>query len=667
MQAFQCLLPNEVSAQPSTTALNKYSKTATHEFASFIADRFLGVITYFQTCLAEPNFEKPLKEETLYSLGQIMRLIGPNSVTQFRFKIIAMLSFVLTINDRNLQNICLKIWNIFLHIVNTQELGPSLSRIVASLQPLMATNSQEINDIYDYLIMKNDSLLGVYIPDLYFLQDAADVRPNIRQYVVRQTEILNIERDNVRDKLNFLYKQICNENIQVRIYGLQYLRSFIAKYRGEINHMILDTVPVDPLIEQIVDELMKGCRHDDRHMNLASAKCLGELGAIDPSYMSSNFSFMNAADISLSIHTDDFAIMALTELCKAYQFQKDTKYVDNFSLAIQETLSVFGISPKEKKKLNVWEAVPTRMQQVMEPLLSSCYTGSKRENKLTEHPLFESSHGRRYEDWSFAWACRLIEMVANDETKHLLNSYKPSLKRDSNILAVFFPYILLHALQDCTEEKVEQIYEEFMAVFTFCSNENITLNEIETAAYKEFKSSKYAAERMSSETAASDTYDSTETLTQTCTKLCSEQIDFLQRWIRDWQKVNMVNGKLTQTDERFKSINGFVQKFNKTLISKANYNSAEYARALMYLEEYIEEQPAVRLQDQLSFLIEIHGKLMDSDSVEGAVHMKKTNLSLEEEILVYRLIDKPEETITCYEQLLSKDDHQINQDHIKGE
>ncbi|KAM7348674.1 ATR serine/threonine kinase meiotic 41 isoform 2-T2 [Cochliomyia hominivorax] len=664
MQAFQCLLPNEVGASTST-ALKKSHKSASHEFANFITDRFLGVITYFQTCLSEPNFEKPLKEETLYSLGQIMRLIGPSNVTQFRFKIIAMLSFVLTLNDRNLQNICLKIWNIFLHIVNTQELGPSLSRIVASLQPLISTNTQEVNDIYDYLIMKNDSLLGVYIPDLYFLEDIPEVKPNIRQYVARQTEILNIERNGVADKLGFLYKQVCNENLQVRIYGLNHMRSFIAKYRSEINNMILDTVPVDPLIEQIVDELMKGCRHDDRFMNLASAKCLGELGAIDPSYMSSNFSFMNSAEISLSIHTDDFAIMALTELCKAYQFQKDTKYVDNFSLAIQETLSVFGISPKENKKLNVWDALPTRMQQVMEPLLTSCYTGSRREIKLTEHPLFESSLCRSYEDWSFAWACRLIEMVQTDETKHLLNSYKPSIKRDTNMLAIFFPYILLHALQECSADKVQQIYEEFMSVFNFCCCDNSTQQEMEVSGYREFKSSKYSADRIPSETTTSE-FETIETLTHTCTKLCSEQVDFLQRWIREWQKVNMVGGKLTQTDDRFKNIHDFVKKFNKALIAKANYNCGEYARALMYLEEYIEEQSSTRLQEQLSFLIEIHGKLMDSDSVEGAVYMKKSNMSLEEEILVNRLIDKPEETITCYEQLLSNDDHQINQDHIKG-
>lgn len=667
MQAFQCLLPNDVDAGTSTV------KSPTHEFTEFIKLRFLGVITYFQTCLAEAYFEKPLKEETLYSLGQIIRLIGSNNVTQFRFKIIAMLSFVLTIDDRNLQNICLKIWNIFLHIVSTQELGPSLSRIVASLLPLIDTNTEEINAIYEYLILKNDSLLGVYIPDLYFLEGVPKVKPAIRQSVARQTDLLKTERGNISEKLSFLYKQICNENLQVRIYGLKYLANFIAQYRTEINHMILDTIPVDPLIEQIVDELMKGCRHDDRNMHLASAKCLGELGAIDPSYMSSSFSFMNSSEISLSIHTDDFAIMALTELCRAYQFQKDSKYVDNFSLAIQDTLSAFGISPEENKKLNVWEALPVRMQQIMKPLLSSCYTGSKRQTKITEHPLFNSSSCRSYEEWSFAWSCRLIDLVEKEETRQLLNSYKLSMKRDSNILAIFFPYILLHVLQECQENGKRQVFEEFMAVFNFCSLDINLQTEVDTYSYKEFKSTKYSADGVSndrsnsrSSSTATEQFESMETVIQTCTKLCSEQIDFLQRWIREWQKANATGGKFVQENNNYKAVTEFVGEFNKSLISKANFNSGEYARALLYLEEYIEEDPTERLQEQLSFLIQIHGKLMDSDSVEGAVYMKKINLTLDEEILVNRLVDRPQETITCYEQLLSNSDALINQDHIKG-
>ncbi|KAL9884965.1 ATR serine/threonine kinase meiotic 41 isoform 1-T4 [Glossina fuscipes fuscipes] len=660
MQAFQCLLPREIGAKSLTSP--------TLEFTNFIADRFLGVITYFQTCLAEPNFEKSLKEETLYSLAQIMRLIGSQNVTQFRFKIMAMLSFVLTLHDGNLQNICLKIWHIFLHIVNIQELGPSLSRIVATLQPLLPQNFEEINDIYHYLILKNDNLLGLYIPNLYFLESEVNLRSEIHAYVKQQSDLSKTERSSFLEKLGFLYKQISNENLQVRIHGLRYLKSFISQHREEINHLTLDIIRVDPLLENIVDNLVSGSCHEDRSMHLASAKCLGELGAVDPSYMPSNYSFENGIDISLSVHTDDFAVLALTELCRAYQYKKETKYVDNFSLAIQETLSVFGISPKESKKLNVWMAIPKRTQQVMEPFLSSCYTASKRENKNSEHPLFKSNALNSYEDWAFAWSCRLIDLVQNDETNHLLNSYKPSMKRDNNMLALFFPYILLHAVQECDEIAFQCIFEEFQAVFNYGGSDprDHIQTECDLVCFKEFKSTKYSAHNVSTTMLkkVSNFMDTGKKL-ETCIKLCSEQLDFLQRWLREWQRVHMVGGKISEPDQRYKAIEEFMKKFNKFNVSKANYDAGDYTRALLYLEEYIEENIESRLQEQLSFLIEIHGKLMDSDSVEGAVYLKKTNLTLAEEILVNRIVDRPQDTITCYEQLLCSGDT-INQEHIKG-
>ncbi|KAH8303703.1 hypothetical protein KR018_011762, partial [Drosophila ironensis] len=110
MRSFQkSLLQSSVDEELSSQAANA-------EFAAFIAERFLGVITHFEGCLSEPTFEKQLKEETLYSLGQIMRFVGAQHVTQFRFKIIAMLSFVHTLQEPRLLRICLKIWNIFLHV-----------------------------------------------------------------------------------------------------------------------------------------------------------------------------------------------------------------------------------------------------------------------------------------------------------------------------------------------------------------------------------------------------------------------------------------------------------------------------------------------------------------------------------------------------------------------
>ncbi|XP_037936555.1 serine/threonine-protein kinase ATR [Teleopsis dalmanni] len=670
MKAFQCLLfPDTVPSQSHSSSSSSLSllHTSNNEFAKFIADRFLGVLTYFETCISDSNFEKPLKEESLYSLGQIIRFVGSSNVTQFRFKIIAMLCFVLSLSDKKLQTICLKVWKIFIHNVNIEQLGPSLSHICASLQPLLQTNKNEVNAIYEF-ILKNDSLLGAYIPDLYFMEDTEFVSTAVRQCISRQTEALKTDKTTFIEKVQFYYKQLSNENLLVRIQALISLRKFLSNNRQKVNDMVLSEICVNPLIVKIVDILIAGCRHEDNHLQLLSGKCLSELGAIDPSYLCADYTFQQTNEISLSIHTDSFAIMALTQLCRSYQFQKNTKYVDNFSLAIQETLSVCGVSPNEGKKLNVWEALPLRMRQVMGPLLSSCYINRSRDNQIKQHPLFNSHYCRSYEDWAFLWVSRLIGFLRSDDTKHLLSCYIPSMRRDLNTLVLFFPYVLLHALQECNPDETKQIYEEFEVIFRFCYSGLSIQTLCDVNGIKEFYSTKYSAScsRDSQKTLRSLVqYEPLENIAQMSTKLCSELIDFLQRWLREWQRTNQVNGDVNHSAGHNQIIEAFIARFDKHLISKANYTCGEFARALFYLEQHIEEEPEARLQEQIPLLIEIYGSLMDADSVEGAVFMKKTSLSLSEEILFNRIVDRPQELMTCYEQILS-DESQLNEEHIRG-
>jgi len=43
---------------------------------------------------------------------------------------------------------------------------------------------------------------------------------------------------------------------------------------------------------------------------------LGELGAIDASYLPSNYNFASPQQLPLNILSDDFAVLALTALCR---------------------------------------------------------------------------------------------------------------------------------------------------------------------------------------------------------------------------------------------------------------------------------------------------------------------------------------------------------------
>ncbi|XP_017055636.1 serine/threonine-protein kinase ATR [Drosophila ficusphila] len=683
MRSFQSLLQLTVGSEEELS-----SQTANAEFANFIAERFLGVITYFESCLSEPSFEKPLKEETLYSLGQIMRFVGAQHVTQFRFKIIAMLSFVHTLQEPRLQRICLKIWHIFLHVVNVQELGPSLGRIVATLQPLLADgeNVKQVNDLYEFIILRNASMLGNFVTDLYFLDRMENVSPTIQKCIRRHTAHLDLKgssdeeghQPQLLEQLRFLQKHITDECLQVRVYALQHLGELFRRRRPQLNSTILSELPLEPLLEQIVNVLMAGCQHDDRQLQMASAKCLGELGAIDASYLPSNFNFASPQQLPLNILSDDFAILALTALCRGYQFQQNTKHVDSLSLAIQETLAVCGISPKEQKKVQLWQSMPARMRQVMEPLLHSCYTSCQRPSTCTQQPLFGSHYSHSfYEEWAFLWASRLIDYIKSSETKHLLSSYKPCIKKDGNMLSTFYPYILLHALLECSADQQKHIQEEFMAVLR--ANEEGSssvrgrqgLGAIKENAFKQFESRKYAAgvKPLSSNSVLERKEDSSR-VPRLAGKLCAELLDFLQRWLREWQRIHgrSTGGKPPETiDANYRKIHEFLNGIPKLLVSRASYNCGEYARALSYLESYLEEgeDKSKRLLEQFTFLVEVYGSLRDPDSVEGAVQVRSYDMSVTQDILVNRLVERQQDMITSYEQLLSSTD-QMQPDHVRA-
>nr|XP_016925337.1 serine/threonine-protein kinase ATR [Drosophila suzukii] len=686
MRSFQSLLQLSIGSEEELS-----SQTANAEFANFIAERFLGVITYFESCLSESAFEKPLKEETLYSLGQIMRFVGSQHVTQFRFKIIAMLSFVHTLQEPRLQRICLKIWHIFLHVVNVQELGPSLGRIVATLQPLLADSEsvKQVNDLYEFIILRNASMLGNFITDLYFLDRMENVAPSIQKCIRRHTAHLDLKGSTEEEgqsntspqlveQLRFLQKHITDECLQVRVYALQHLGELFGRRRDQLNSTILSEVPLEPLLEQIVNVLMAGCQHDDGQLQMASAKCLGELGAIDASYLPSNYNFASPQQLPLNILSDDFAVLALTALCRGYQFQQKTKHVDSFSLAIQETLAICGISPKEHKKVQLWQSLPARMRQVMEPMLHSCYTYCHRPNTCLQQPLFGSHYSHNfYEEWAFLWASRLIDYIQSADTRHLLSSYKPCIKRDGNMLSTFYPYILLHALLECTSEQRRHIQEEFMAVLR--ANEESSssvkgrqeLGAIKENAFKQFESRKYAAGIMPSQgSSVLERKEDSSRVPRLAGKLCAELLDFLQRWLREWQRIHgrSTGGKPPETiDPNYRKIHEFLNQIPKLLVSRASYNCGEYARALSYLESYLEEgeDKSKRLLEQFTFLVEVYGSLRDPDSVEGAVQVRSYDMSVTQDILVNRLVERQQDMITSYEQLLSSTD-QMQPDHVRA-
>lgn len=612
------------------------SQSLTTKLADYIADRFLCVICHFEQILIFDN-EKSLKREVLLSLGEIMRLMGSKRITQFRFKLLAVLKTALTIDQDGFKKICADIWKIFILTVDLISLGPLLSTILVSLEPLQETHPHEVNEILKYLIINNGNLLSVHIPDLFFLKETA-ASDEIKEYVRRYTEKSN---ETFMDKFQASIRHINHDNVTVRIYALNYLTELFEKNRLKLNDLIVGQQQMHTIIEDLLETLMTDIKSHDEALQVASGRCLGRLGAIEPSHLTPNYGPQQS--FARSVATDEFAIMALAELCMAYQFQKDTKNVDGYSLAIQEILMTREVCPKQKKNLKVWEAIPERMRPLMMPLLTSCYTMTQgRFSRMEIHPIFGSVKCRTYHEWAMTWSLKTIEVIEDDAIKSLLRSFKPCMRCDNRMLTLFLPYIVMHAIQQGEPHARREIAEEILVVAKHVISPAQRNDDAARDAkrYGTIPAIDFVPSRKDSSSDAPSEEDSDISIK--CAKLAFSQLDFIDRWIRS-----------TQPNERHYTVmKEFIDQFDKKLIARANFACGEYARALMYLESYIEDKRDERLQAESSFLFQIHAELADPDSLEGALSVKVAEPTLNEQIVKNNVQGRLQESAVYFERLL---------------
>lgn len=147
-----------------------------------------------------------------------------------------------------------------------------------------------------------------------------------------------------------------------------------------------------------------------------------------------------------------------------------------------------------------------------------------------------------------------------------------------------------------------------------------------------------------------------------CAKIVFGLLDFLERYLCELvSKYSRAHEK-----EDYQMVKQFIEKFDYKMLARANYECEEYARALWYIEQYINYDAGNRLQGELPFLAKIHAELLDPDSVEGAMAVKEDEPSLEEQILTYNVTGRLHESAVCFERImqLQKNNPSIMKDMV---
>ncbi|KAK5640945.1 hypothetical protein RI129_009492 [Pyrocoelia pectoralis] len=588
------------------------------QIPEYLQPKLLGVLAHFDMKLVLPYLDI---EKVLSSLAELVTFMGAKYITPLRFKILAMLKTALNSNEVSAELHC-NVWEAFLKTCEIESLGPQLASIFVFLLPLLETQPK-ISTIFQYLIIDNKAFVKDYICDLFFVLESnasRDICVVIEEYLQR------VQKLPFREHLSAFLKYLNHETVEIRVHGLKYIKGLLETNREELDRMILGYNGIDPIIVSLLDVLMLACREKEEVIKLACGECLGELGAIEPSHLPRQYK-RETQSFVFFITEDNFIVNALNELTRALQAEKNTRKMDRFALAIQETLKFYKVSPDvNSSRYKLWMDFPDSQKELMLPMLSSRYTLLQPVEKIPVSPIYGSKYGSTYDLWIYNWTCNLTWEIKSDE-RSVVQVCLPSLHQDHNTLMVFLPHILLHALLDGAPLSHEDIFKEFMAVINTYSNRETTLPIVN------------ATPLPSGAPILTNTVSPEE-------KVIFVLLDFLDRWVREWtwKKDNLAS------DEKCRTIKDFLSRFCKLILARSNYQCGEYARALMYFEEYIYEK-SEQLKNHLPFLTELYAQLDEPDGVAGVIAIQDKEPPIEQKLLALEVSGKLTDAIAYYEQI----------------
>ncbi|CAH2238336.1 jg17493 [Pararge aegeria aegeria] len=617
---------------------------STRQIADFLNPKFLGVLAYFDHKLVNAKVALSVKRKALKSFPDIMQLMGAKYLTPLRFKVLATLKSALPL-AREFPKILAEAWGAFIHNIDSVSLGPLLSNLAVSLLQQFNYAPQEINKIFQYLILNNENLLSSYISDLFFIEDS-----NISERVktVIKKHVKRTQPEGFQEKIKWYLQHLSHDICNIKTHAFLHMDRLLKNNRSEIHKAIFGGKNIEAYIVDLIDQLLIGCKDSDPQVCLASGSCFGQLGAIEAGHLPRQYVQPDRSPFAFSINDNCFAATALVELTRAFQYEKDTINMDCYALTIQEILKIYDISPTGSKK-NVWDSFPENMHQIMHPLLSSRYTLAYPSQPKKVHPLFGSVYATTFLEWAHNWTSQLIPLIESESIRELLRTVHPSMRRDVRTLFLFLPYVLLHAIM--SKNNMQYVQEEILAVIGLENLENEILPVMERSKYKMLRHIRM--------TPNINSIQAEEGNQGKCSKTVYTLLDFLNRWLLEWCHVK----QKPLENENYKSIKKFMEKFDKLAIARGNFSCGELERALQYLELYMDEQKG-RMQEQLPLLAEIYALLDEPDSVAGILSLKRSEPSLKELILTQVVTGRLQDAALCYERLAQEG--QLDRHSLQG-
>ncbi|OAD54306.1 Serine/threonine-protein kinase atr [Eufriesea mexicana] len=586
---------------------------------SYLNLRLHGILVNFDIKLGLKSDEHT-QQSTLASLAALMRYMGALYLTPLRYKILATLRTSLGFKRPGFGSLVCDAWNAFIHNIAIKELGPLLPTIYVSLISLLNVYREKIIAMLKFLVIKCNEESPDHIAELFFIDD---IEVSIEISSIIKARILQTKPKGFEANLKLWLKRITHETDEIIVRALMYLQKFLAENRSQLNKMILSETNIHPLIVDLLHTLLIGCQHKDEAIRLLYGECLGELGAIEPSLLPRR------------IISREFACAILFEHARAFQIQKSSQSMDCFSLAVQEILKTYDISPRGKNS-DLWNSLPLTMKQIITPFLTSHYKiATISDDKTFPHPIYGSEAGSSVENWAYNWLCNMFSNIHDETLINVLRACKLALKRDIKILTFCLPHVVSYIITKGTEQEHAKIREEML-----------TIIDVRKKPILDSELSCHRPLRHGYSVKADDARISEETRRTRCAQIIFSVLDHLQRWL--WEQRLVRNHK-------YDALKNFCETLNALVVAEGCYQFREYHRALMYLEQHMASSNK-GLSEALEggLLAKIYAQLDEPDGISGILATQDHTPTVQQLVLAHEVNGQLQDAATCYERLAQK-------------
>lgn len=618
------------------------------KIADIISAEFLGVLNHFEWILNTIDAENAMKQAVLLSLGDLIRFLGGKRISNLCFKIMGLLKSAIKMNNIHLKDMCISVWRILICNCNVASLAPILSVIFVALEEYVGDYDEELEEICRNLIGTDNCLLSTHISELFFIE-RTKFSPKIKAMVLNHIKSQRIGEDHeFETNLALMLKHLQNENADsdVKIYCLQYLEDFIKNNRKMFNNLIFATPQIDESVCKLLSVIANCSKSNNRNLQIQTAVCFGELGAIKPTLQKRNLDKERYDETTL--HSNQFAMKMLKILSPYYKDIKDTRNMESLSLAIQAILQEREVNPQHE----VWISLPETTRELFKPLLTSAYCMKVPVTANNDTIFWNQAQTETH--WAQLLAETLVSGIPVNETRTFLINLLSCMRDNLEISSFLLPKIILqYFLLNTTKDFDMLIVQEFQLVFNMVTDKSIYSEASKDELNYKFASSFDYRPLKCKET--ENNLDRINMVLVRAAKLIFEVLDYLTCFTQESTSLG-----LPVIDRIANLQNQFCLK----RLAEVNVKCGEYERAMMFIEKFISNLNESDREKELSFLVNVYSTLRDPDLIVGVQKIKKTEWSVSDQIFLSDITGNLEGALTLID--IISENPQINQREIQS-